>query len=163
MGGSQIMTNRPRRWVSIIWFGVGLLTLTALWLPIDATDMSFSGPSRVVRSWGILSSIEVSTRYAPRRMATTFNSRPIAPPAPMPGEIVWDHHGDFGNDVVFLAVKEHTVSVNRSALGASVLATILILWLTVVRQFTQRRINGETITKARKSENAKQEFTVGTP
>jgi hypothetical protein len=134
------MTNRPRRWVSIVWFGVGLLTLVALWFPADVIDLSFSGPSRIVRHWGILSCIEVSTRYAPRRMATTFNSQPIPAPVPKPGEVVWDHHGDFGNDVVFLAVKEETVAVNRSALAASVLATILIVWLTVIRQFTKRRI-----------------------
>jgi len=129
------MTSRPRRWLLIAQLGAGLLALVVLWLPYDAVAMSFSGPSRITNHVGLLSCVEASTHYRPLRLATwdPFRSRPIEPPSLKPGEVIWDHRGEFGTDLVILTVQEKTVTVNYLALAGSVLGTVVVLWLALVR------------------------------
>ena len=48
-------------------------------------------------------------------------------------EMVWDHHGEFGGDIVILKVEESTRSVHYLPLAISVLTTLVVFWFAVVR------------------------------
>lgn len=127
------MPNRPRRGLLAVRLGGGLLALALLWLPFETVEMSFSGPTRDTTHVGLLSSVEVTTRYAPSRLGTFLGSRAIEPPSLKPGEVIWDHHGKFGADVVILRVEEKSVNVNGLTLAASLLGTLLVLWFGMIR------------------------------
>lgn len=122
--------TRPRRWLQLVLLGGGLLALVLLWLPIDTVDSTFSGPSRTCTHVGLLSPLETTTRYAPRRFSPSLGPGPMSSE---PVEPVWDHHGTFGNDIVVVRVLDRIVTINYLALTGSVVATLLVGWLAVVR------------------------------
>jgi len=109
------------------------MALMVLWFPYDAVELSFSGPARITTHVGLLSTVEVSTRYAPRRLGTSLGPLVITPPPLKAGEVIWDHRGEFGSDIVILTVKERTVTVHYLTLACSVLGTLVVLWLAVAR------------------------------
>lgn len=127
------MSLRTQRlfWCALI--GVGTIVLVLLWVPIQSTDMSFSGPSRTVTRYGLLGWMEERVEHNPRRFSPPLGGGEARPPPLAPGEEVWDHRGEFGKDIVVIRVPPPTRTVHYVALLASAVASVGVIWFAGVQ------------------------------
>lgn len=113
--------------------GIGMIALVLLWLPIKTIDMSFSGPSRTVTHYGVLTWMEDRVDHNPRRFSPPLGGGDVKPRPLAPGEEVWDHRGEFGNDIVIIHMPPRTRTVHYLALIASAVASVGVIWFAGVQ------------------------------
>ena len=122
----------------------GLASVALLWAPMPAAvDMSFSGPVRVDRSFGVLPYLHIITEYEPSRVGSALQDangkvhRAELPEGPLHiGEyprlteetrdrgFIWAKND---NAVTFIRPKAESVTLKPAALGVAITLTVLLL------------------------------------
>jgi hypothetical protein len=126
---------------------LGLLALYLLWARFTDVAMTFSGPSYIHTYYGLLGWKTEKVDYDPQRVGASLGDTKIAPPELKPNQEYWDHHGEFGDDVVILTQKNQESTFDPLALAATVVLSLVVLWFAVLgpmRKLSRRSAPAET-------------------
>jgi hypothetical protein len=123
--------NGKARWL-VVKIAIGLIALALLWLPLgEGQTMTFSGPTRISRSYGILSYLTVVTHYNPRRMGLSLGGITCDVSQLMKeGDAIWSQD-DSG--VILVRVTDHASTLNGWSLALTGALTTLVAWLAMIR------------------------------
>jgi hypothetical protein len=125
-----MMKNRHPRWLHAK-IAIGLIAIALLWLPFpgEGLDMSFSGPVKGTRGYGILSYITVVTHYKPKRISFLSGSNRDTSKIMEEGDSIWSEDD---SSVTFVRVKDRELTIDCWSLALTCALTALIFWLAVL-------------------------------
>jgi hypothetical protein len=126
------MKKPKARWL-VVRIALGLFALALLWLPLgEYQDMTFSGPTRICRNYGVLSYLTDDTHYSPRGCMGLSSGGITRQPSDVmkEGDIIWKNEG---SGLFLIRVIDHTSTLNGWSLAVTGALTALVGWFSMIR------------------------------